>query len=77
MRMNQLTENKLTMPIHIENLNSTVHTVDEESILSPVTMQKIVATVLAVIQEQDDHQARVVAEQRISNGVSYELNREA
>ncbi len=77
MRMNQLTENKLTMPIHIENLNSTVHTVDEESILSPVTMQKIVATVLAVIEEQDDHQARVVAEQRISNGVSYELNREA
>ncbi len=65
------------MPIHIENLTSTVHAVDEESILGPNTMQKIISSVLAALEEQEEHKARVFSEQRISNGVSYELNRES
>jgi hypothetical protein len=59
--------------VEINNLSSTVQAVDGDSLLTPKTMERIVSVVLEAIDERDGHRQRVRAEQRITSGVSYEL----
>ena len=47
--------------------------VDGDVPLSPQTMDKIVRAVLEAVNDQEMHAARVRAEQRITSGVSHEL----
>ena len=61
------------MHVQINELNSTVRAVDSDSLLSPQTLEKIVRVVLQAVDEQESHRQRVRAEQRITRGVSYEL----
>jgi hypothetical protein len=61
------------MQVQIHDLQSTVRAVDSDSLLSPQTMDKIVRVVLQAVDEQENHRQRVRAEQRITRGVSYEL----
>jgi hypothetical protein len=61
------------MEVQINDLQSTVRAVDSDSLLSPQTMEKIVRLVLQAVNEQEAHRQRVRAEQRITRGVSYEL----
>jgi hypothetical protein len=61
------------MEVQINDLQSTVRAVDSDSLLSPQTMEKIVRVVLQAVNEQEAHRQRVRAEQRITRGVSYEL----
>ena len=61
------------MEVQINDLQSTVRAVDSDSLLSPQTMEKIVRVVLQAVNEQESHRRRVRAEQRITRGVSYEL----
>jgi len=61
------------MEVQINELQSTVHAVDSNALLSPQIMERIVRVVLAAVNDQESHRQRVRAEQRITNGVSQEL----
>ncbi len=61
------------MEVQINDLTSTVRAVDGDTLLSPQTMEKIVRVVLQAVEERDAHRLRVRAEQRITSGVSHEL----
>lgn len=61
------------MEVEINELSSTVQAIDGDSLLTPKTMERIVRVVLQAIDERDSHRQRVRAEQRITSGVSYEL----
>ncbi len=64
------------MEIYIGDLTSTVRAVDGNSLLTPELMRQIVETVLRAVREQEEHRARVRAEQRITSGVRGELEAE-
>ena len=61
------------MEVQIQRLQSTVQALDGDVPLSPQTMDKIVHAVLEALNDQQMHAARVRAEQRITSGVSHEL----
>jgi hypothetical protein len=61
------------MDVEINEVRSTVRAVDGDSLLSPATLQRIVSIVLKAIEEHDGREKRVKAEQRITRGVSQEL----
>jgi hypothetical protein len=61
------------MEVQIQRLQSTVQAFDGDVPLSPQTMDKIVRAVLEAVNDREMHAARVRAEQRITSGVSHEL----
>ena len=61
------------MEVQIQTLQSTVQAFDGDVPLSPQNMDKIVRAVLQAVNDQEAHRQRVRAEQRITSGVSYEL----
>lgn len=61
------------MQVQINDLQSTVRAVDSDSLLSPQTMDKIVRVVLQAVDDRDAHRERIRMEQRITRGISYEL----
>jgi hypothetical protein len=63
--------------MEVNDFNSKVTAVDSDSLLTPQTMDKIVRVVLQAVDEQEAHRQRVRAEQRITRGVSYELEETA
>jgi hypothetical protein len=62
------------MEVHIGDVQSTVRAVDSDALLSPQTLEKIVRMVLQAVHDQEAHRQRVRAEQRITSGVSHELD---
>ncbi len=64
------------MQVQIEELSSTVKAMDGETMLSPQVMERILRVVLQAIEERERHQSRVRAEQRVTAGVSQELEEE-
>lgn len=61
------------MDVEINDVQTTVRAVDGDSLLSPATLQRIVRVVLQAVNDQEGHRQRVRAEQRITRGVSQEL----
>jgi len=61
------------MDVQIEDLISTVRSVDSDSLLAPQTMKKILEAVMQAVEEREEHRDRVRAEQHVSGGVSEEL----
>ena len=61
------------MEVQIQRLQSTVQAFDGDVPLSPQTMNRIVRAVLEALNDQETHAQRVRAEQRITSGVSHEL----
>ncbi len=61
------------MDVQINEVQSTVRAVDGDSLLSPATLQRIINVVLQAVNDQESHRQRVRAEQRITRGVSQEL----
>jgi hypothetical protein len=61
------------MEVHIEDIVSTVRSVDGEALVSPKVMQTIVRAVLEAVREREEHRARIGAEQKISRGVRHEM----
>ena len=61
------------MEVQIQRLQSTVQAFDGDVPLSPQTMDKIVHAVLEALNDQQMHAARGRAEQRITSGISHEL----
>jgi hypothetical protein len=64
------------MEVNIQDVVSTVRTVDGDALLAPRTLRTIVQTVLRAIEEREMHRERVRAEQRVSGGVREELEEE-
>ncbi len=64
------------MDVHIGELSSTIHAVEGGDRLSPEDMQRILQMVLRALREEQEHQERVRAEQRISSGVRAEMEEE-
>jgi hypothetical protein len=61
------------MEVQIQTLQSTVQAFDGDVALSAQTMDKIVRAVLQAVNDEQAHRQRVRAEQRITAGVSHEL----
>ncbi len=61
------------MDVQINELQSTVRAVDGDTLLSPTVMARIVRVVLQAVNDQEAHRERVRTEQRVTRGVSYEL----
>jgi hypothetical protein len=61
------------MEVQIQRLQSTVQAFDGDLPLSPQTMNRIVRAVLEALNDQEMHAQRVRGEQRITSGVSHEL----
>lgn len=55
------------MEVHIEELQSSVRAVDGASVLSPQTMQQILAIVMRAVEEREAHRDRVKSEQKVSD----------
>lgn len=60
------------MQVNIDEIVSNVHLVDNEYLLSPPVLRRIVATVLVAVEEREAHRERVAAEQRVTSGVAEE-----
>jgi hypothetical protein len=60
------------MEVNIDEVVSNVQLLDDESLLSPCVLRRIVETVMEAVQERELHRQRVEAEQRISSGVAEE-----
>jgi hypothetical protein len=64
------------MEIHIEEVASTVHTVDDNALLSPSVLRQIVNIVMKQVREENAHMQRVRAEQSVNAGrTEYEYSR--
>lgn len=60
------------MEVNIGDLTSTVRVVDDSALLAPRTLDRIIQVVLRAVQEREQHQGRVNAEQRVTGGVRSE-----
>ena len=56
------------MDVHIDDIISTVRTVDGEALLSPQIMQQIVRTVLQAVRQDQAHGERVRVERSFTVG---------
>jgi hypothetical protein len=56
------------MEVQIQEVVSSVRTVDSEALLTPQVMQQIVSVVLRAVREDQAHGERLRAEQRINSG---------
>jgi hypothetical protein len=63
----------MKMEVQIQRLESTVQAFDGDAPLSAQAMDKIVRAVLQAVKDQEAHRQRVYLEQRITSGVSHEL----
>ena len=64
------------MPVEIGEVTSTVRAVDQESLLTPRVLERIVAAVVRAIQDGESHDRRAKSERSITDGVSAERDQE-
>jgi hypothetical protein len=58
------------MPVEIQEVSSTVRTVDGDSLLEPRTLQRIVQLVMQALEDRDRHERRAAAERGVPRGVA-------
>jgi hypothetical protein len=64
------------MDVEIGEVVTTVKAVDGSTLASPDVMRQIVSAVTRVVQDEQDHAGRVLAERRITGGVAEERDAE-
>jgi hypothetical protein len=64
------------MDVHINEIASTVRSVEGSSPLAPSQIQEIIRLVLKAIEEREAHGQRVNAERRVTSGVRDEMEGE-
>lgn len=64
------------MEVNIDELVSNVHAVDGDTLLTPQVMRRIVQAVMTAMEQQQLHQQRTAAEQRVTSGVVNELEQD-
>ncbi len=60
------------MPVEIQEVSSTVRSVDGQALLSPRLLQAIVDAVTKALRDGDEREKRAMAERKITDGVSAE-----
>jgi hypothetical protein len=63
----------MKMPVEVGELVNNVQVMDGDSIFTPQMLSKISQLFLKQIEDHENHQKRVRAEQRVTGGVSQEL----
>ena len=58
------------MSVEINEVSSTVRTVDGDSLLEPRALQRIVQMVLQALDDRDLHDKRAAAERGVQSGVT-------
>jgi hypothetical protein len=56
------------MEVHIDEVVSTIHTVDNEALVSPSVMRQLVQAVMRQVRAERDHERRVRNEQSMNAG---------
>ena len=64
------------MEVNIDEINSTVRTVDGTSLLSPAVLRRIVEAVTKTMHEKQAHTKRVDSERKLTQGVWAESGQE-
>jgi hypothetical protein len=64
------------MEVEIGDLTSTVRAIDNDALLSPQTLDKIVRIVLQAVADRESHRQRVRDEERISTGINHDQESE-
>jgi hypothetical protein len=54
------------MDVNIGEIVSTVHAVDDQTLLTPEAMERIVAAVLRAVRQDEQHRQRIQDERRIA-----------
>jgi len=62
--------------VNIDEINSTVRTVDGTSLLSPAVLRRIVEAVTKTMHEKQAHTKRVDSERKLTQGVWAESGQE-
>ena len=55
------------MQVIINELVSNVRALDGQSVLSPATLQRVVATVLEAVHQEEEHKQRMLEEKSLKN----------
>lgn len=64
------------MDVQIDEVSSTVRTMDGQALLSPRVLASIVSTVTQAVRDALEHDKRVHGERRITDGVAAERDEE-
>jgi hypothetical protein len=65
------------MDVEINEVVSTVHAVDDRTLLSPQLLRRLIDQVTRAMAERRDHEKRAESERRVTGGVSIERDEEA
>jgi hypothetical protein len=63
------------MPVEINEVASTVRTVDGDNLLDPRTLQRIVQLVMQALDDRELHEKRAAAERGVPRGVTRQQER--
>jgi hypothetical protein len=64
------------MDVQINEITTTIKTVDGTTLISPDVMRQIISAVMRAVEDRDTHAERVRAERRVTGGVSQERDTE-
>lgn len=64
------------MDVEIREVVTTVSAIENTALASPEVLHQIVKMVLRAIRDREEHAARVLAERRVTGGVSQERDAE-
>jgi hypothetical protein len=65
------------MEVQINEIVSSIRTVDQQQLLSPKLIERLVQEVMRAMDERDAHRRRVAGERKITSGVRDEQEGEA
>jgi len=65
------------MDVEINEVVSTVHAVDDRTLLSPQLMRRLIEQITRAMTEKLEHEKRACSERRVTGGVSIERDEEA
>jgi len=65
------------MEVQINEIVSSIRTVDQQQLLSPKLLQRLVQEVMRAIEERDAHKRRIKDERKITSGVRDEIEGES
>jgi hypothetical protein len=65
------------MEVQIDEIVSSIRAVDQQQLLSPQLLQKLVSEVMRAMDERDGHRKRVHEERKVTSGVRDEQEGES
>jgi len=65
------------MEVQINEIVGSIRTVDQQQLLSPKLLQRLVHEIMRAIEERDAHKRRIKDERKITSGVRDEIEGES